>query len=618
MATPKAIVTMSDNNALPNPETENKVNTLPGKSKAFVKKHEPEKIDKMGDKGSEENQFTADGVKKDETKKASYRAGKDAEVYEETMSDAEKAKRERIVKGMKKNAPDFKAKYGDRWKSVMYATATKAAMEEVELEEGMPSSVIKSKQKYAEMSDKDFADKHGSKSETELKAMAWRHGYGKDSNIYVNKAKKGSMAEEAELTEGTGKYFATAEKSKFKDGWRPHLKNPQGKTSYLGAATFKNKADAIAHAAAYHQHVNVKGLNPDRMKSPDKSKLVEATLSAKAGAAGKDLGKPGKNFAKIVDDATERYGSKEAGKRVAGAILAKMRKEDFNLAEEDGRRLRDNLKSEGKHEEAGAIAHKYGLGRSYGPHFGMRSTKNAAEMAFHKGYDKAAILAKKSVKEDLEQIDEISKSTLGSYATKALRRGDIAARMSHSDTDEMGKIATKRMTGVKKAVERIATKKAATAIKTNVDRAKEAARNRGTDKDDQGKAYYAAQKGISKVREDVEHINELKKSTVVSYLNKASKSKDDAIGQVFKGAAMGAPAKDPKTLAKRNKGISLGVGKIVGMSRVAAKEDVKNELLNKLYESLSESNKKLMDAMLEDGRVDELLEFAMEQFNDDV
>lgn len=470
MATPKAIVTMSDNNALPNPDAENKVNTLPGKSKAFVKKHEPEKIDKMGDKGSEENQFTADGVKKDETKRASYRVGKDAEVYEETMSDAEKAKRERIVKGMKKNAADFKSKYGSRWKSVMYATATKAAMEEVELDESMPSSVIKSKQKYAEMSDKDFADKHGSKSETELKAMAWRHGYGKDSNVYVNKVKKGSS-------------------------------------------------------------------------------MNEATLSAKAGAAGKDLGKPGKNFAKIVDDATERYGSKEAGKRVAGAILAKMRKEDFNLAEEDGRRLRDNLKSEGKHEEAGAIAHKYGLGRSYGPHFGMRSTKNAAEMSFHKGYDKAAILAKKSVKEDVEQIDEISKSTLGSYATKALNRGDIAARMSHSDTDDMGKIAAKRFAGVKKAVEKIAPKSPATVgkIKANVDKAREAARNRYTDKDDQGKAYYAAQKGISKVREETE-----------------------------------------------------------------------DDLLNRLYESLSEANKKLMDVMLEDGRIDELLEFAMEQFNDDV
>jgi hypothetical protein len=54
----------------------------------------------------------------------------------------------------------------------------------------------------------------------------------------------------------------------------------------------------------------------------------EATLSAKAGRAGKDLGAPGKNFSKIASSAAKRYGSEEAGKRVAGAILAKMRKEE--------------------------------------------------------------------------------------------------------------------------------------------------------------------------------------------------------------------------------------------------------------------------------------------------
>jgi len=51
----------------------------------------------------------------------------------------------------------------------------------------------------------------------------------------------------------------------------------------------------------------------------------EATLSAKAARAGKDIGKPGKSFSKIAAKAGKKYGSKEAGERVAGAILAKMR-----------------------------------------------------------------------------------------------------------------------------------------------------------------------------------------------------------------------------------------------------------------------------------------------------
>jgi len=42
---------------------------------------------------------------------------------------------------------------------------------------------------------------------------------------------------------------------------------------------------------------------------------------------GEDEGKPGKNFAKIAKDAGKRYGSKEAGERVAGAVRNKLNKQ---------------------------------------------------------------------------------------------------------------------------------------------------------------------------------------------------------------------------------------------------------------------------------------------------
>jgi hypothetical protein len=42
---------------------------------------------------------------------------------------------------------------------------------------------------------------------------------------------------------------------------------------------------------------------------------------------GQDEGKPGKNFAKISKDAGKRYGSKEAGERVAGAVRNKLKKQ---------------------------------------------------------------------------------------------------------------------------------------------------------------------------------------------------------------------------------------------------------------------------------------------------
>ena len=61
------------------------------------------------------------------------------------------------------------------------------------------------------------------------------------------------------------------------------------------------------------------------------SEVIDAILearksySATAAKAGKDIGKKGKVFGKIAREAGERYGSAERGKKVAGAILAKLR-----------------------------------------------------------------------------------------------------------------------------------------------------------------------------------------------------------------------------------------------------------------------------------------------------
>jgi hypothetical protein len=53
--------------------------------------------------------------------------------------------------------------------------------------------------------------------------------------------------------------------------------------------------------------------------------MNEAAYSAKAARAGKDIGKPGKMFSKIAAKAGEKYGSEERGKKVAGAILKRIR-----------------------------------------------------------------------------------------------------------------------------------------------------------------------------------------------------------------------------------------------------------------------------------------------------
>ena len=50
-----------------------------------------------------------------------------AKIDERTLTAAETNKKEEIVKSMKKGMAGFKERYGDRAKSVMYATATKQA-----------------------------------------------------------------------------------------------------------------------------------------------------------------------------------------------------------------------------------------------------------------------------------------------------------------------------------------------------------------------------------------------------------------------------------------------------------------------------------------------------------
>ena len=122
---------------------------------------DPENSQDLGDSSSKEKQKAfidkhlvdvkelPDGYKQAEVldlsgnRLADHQKGEDAEVYESVqegavaeaeMTDAQKAKREEIVKELKKKMPEFKERYGDRATDVMYATATKMAMKDDEKE----------------------------------------------------------------------------------------------------------------------------------------------------------------------------------------------------------------------------------------------------------------------------------------------------------------------------------------------------------------------------------------------------------------------------------------------------------------------------------------------------
>jgi hypothetical protein len=111
--------------------------------------------------------------------------------------------------------------------------------------------------------------------------------------------------------------------------------------------------------------------------------------SAKAARAGKDIGKPGKEFSKIAKSAGERYGSAEAGKRVAGAILAKLRKEEVeNYIESLDEEMADIELNEvlGKDATAGDWIHDFV--HSDNPKFAGKSKAERKKMALGAYYGK--------------------------------------------------------------------------------------------------------------------------------------------------------------------------------------------------------------------------------------
>ena len=85
-----------------------------------------------------------EGFASDAQRKAAFASGykpNKKKMKERSLTKGEQKEKERIVKGMKKAKGDFKDRYGDEAKAVMYATATKLAKEDIT--EGMEDKIEK-------------------------------------------------------------------------------------------------------------------------------------------------------------------------------------------------------------------------------------------------------------------------------------------------------------------------------------------------------------------------------------------------------------------------------------------------------------------------------------------
>ena len=99
---------------------------------------------------------------------------------------------------------------------------------EDQVDERMPASIIKHKEKLANMSDKDLADRFKDFDDTRLRQMAWRHGYGKMSDYYVNRKNKG-------MSQDTNEGAMRMDKSAFVQMLANKIQEPQkgqGKPEY--------------------------------------------------------------------------------------------------------------------------------------------------------------------------------------------------------------------------------------------------------------------------------------------------------------------------------------------------------------------------------------------------
>jgi len=143
---------------------------------------------------------------------------------------------------------------------------------------------------------------------------------------------------------------------------------------------------------------------------PGDEAMAEASTgdySAKKARAGKDIGKPGKQFAKIAKSAAQRYGSKERGEKVAGAVLAKLR-----AKEGAGEELEEKAVSKAQRAAAGIA---YAAKKGDIPKSELRgASKEMAKMPAGE-LKKFAKTKEKGLPEKKDEVDETT--TAGSVAT---------------------------------------------------------------------------------------------------------------------------------------------------------------------------------------------------------
>ena len=180
-------------------------------------------MDTLRDKKKKEQITTSDKQKLGAVAALMKRANEKYDMKKADMGD--------VIKDFQdSDAPQFKGKSAEKKREM--AIAAKLAAEQIEIDE------IKVPANYAQM----MAKKKKKASQMAQNA--------KQADA-AQKHKDVSRAPQVQEGDIRGQYTSSSEKSQF-GGHRPHLKNPEGKTSYLSGTAYKTKKHAAGEAQAYH------------------------------------------------------------------------------------------------------------------------------------------------------------------------------------------------------------------------------------------------------------------------------------------------------------------------------------------------------------------------------
>ena len=97
-------------------------------------------VTEIGEEHCDEKEKKKRDIENLQNDKDTKEGRKPGKLKERTLTPGEEEEKEDIVKGMKKNQGGFEKRYGKDAKSVMYATATKLAKEEMSVKDQMKAS----------------------------------------------------------------------------------------------------------------------------------------------------------------------------------------------------------------------------------------------------------------------------------------------------------------------------------------------------------------------------------------------------------------------------------------------------------------------------------------------